>query len=275
MHRTAILGNPFVATFIYPSTNKLVSFTEHVVVQMTLEISLGPGQVPYDYNSGSHDNPGPKRGDITVTLTSPGGTTSVLLPPRPMDYINTEGYGNPWPFMTVHHWGESPSGVWSLTVTFASSGASVSVSNLNMVVYGTTAIPPAVSRIPASCDPACARGCAVAGAQYCDACREFRIPSTLECVSACPNGSAPLDGYCVNGTTDAGGSALSAGEIAGISVGSALGLLVVVLLAGICLPETRRCSRRDYTRINHHERQHNLSIIRIVVRLFVLFRHPV
>eukprot|EP00731_Ephydatia_muelleri_P015758 Em0009g182a len=247
---TATVGNPFMAAFSYPTTNRLVSFIEHVVVQMTLTITLGPGQVPYDYNSGSHNNPGPKRGDISVTLTSPGGTTSVLLPLRPLDYINTEGYGNPWPFMTVHHWGESPFGMWSLTVAFASSGASVSVSNLNMGVYGTTVIPAAVSRIPASCDPACARGCAAAGARYCDACREFRIPSTLECVSACPNWSTPLDGYCVNDTADAGGSALSAGEIAGISVGSVLGLLFVVVLIGTyCI---RRCSRKDYVPINDH-----------------------
>ena len=250
IHRTATAVNSFTTAFSYPSTGALVSFMEHVIVTMTLTINLDPGQTRYYYNSSSHSNPGPKRGDIKVTLISPGGTTSVLLPLRPLDYINTEGYGEeaPWPFMSVHHWGETPFGAWSLTVAFVSSGATIAVSNLNLQVYGTTKTPEAVSRIPKSCDPSCARGCAATGPQYCDACLLYRVPSTLECISVCPNSTSPVDGYCVNGTVTPI-SAQSTGKIVGITVGS-LGLVIIVALAAACLIYAyRRTSRRDYVPI--------------------------
>ncbi len=55
-----------------------------------------------------------KRGDIEIRLTSPAGTTSTLLAVRPMDNSRM-GFAN-WPFMTVHCWGERPTGHWKLTV---------------------------------------------------------------------------------------------------------------------------------------------------------------
>jgi len=50
---------------------------------------------------------GAKRGDLSVTLISPAGTTSTLLAPRPFDEFRT-GFSlfRNWPMMSVHFWGE-------------------------------------------------------------------------------------------------------------------------------------------------------------------------
>lgn len=54
------------------------------------------------------------RGDLSISLESPGGTVSVLLDTRPND-DSTDGLKN-WTFMTVHCWGEQPRGLWTLQV---------------------------------------------------------------------------------------------------------------------------------------------------------------
>ena len=140
----------------------------------------------------------PKRGDISVELTSPQGTVSVLLPYRDYDFINDEGYSS-WPFMSVHHWGEDPTGQWTLTVIFNTSSptASVLVTSFNMTLYGTTETPAAVTSIPSTCHPYCARGCSGPTAADCDVCRDYRLNSTLECVTACPQGITEQNNYCL------------------------------------------------------------------------------
>ncbi|GLD48718.1 proprotein convertase subtilisin/kexin type 4-like protein [Lates japonicus] len=55
------------------------------------------------------------RGDLYISLESPGGTVSVLLDTRPND-DSTDGLKN-WTLMTVHCWGEQPRGLWTLQVT--------------------------------------------------------------------------------------------------------------------------------------------------------------
>ncbi|XP_069558256.1 furin-like protease kpc-1 [Brachyistius frenatus] len=54
------------------------------------------------------------RGDLSVSLESPGGTVSLLLDKRPND-ASTAGLKN-WTLMTVHCWGEQPRGRWTLQV---------------------------------------------------------------------------------------------------------------------------------------------------------------
>lgn len=54
------------------------------------------------------------RGDIQIHLTSPAGTRSTLLARRPLD--NSHNGFHSWPFMSVHFWGESPFGIWSIEV---------------------------------------------------------------------------------------------------------------------------------------------------------------
>eukprot|EP00096_Caligus_rogercresseyi_P008356 TRINITY_DN2704_c0_g1_i1.p1 TRINITY_DN2704_c0_g1~~TRINITY_DN2704_c0_g1_i1.p1 ORF type:complete len:473 (+),score=121.86 TRINITY_DN2704_c0_g1_i1:1144-2562(+) len=61
-----------------------------------------------------HVATGRKRGDLRIYLQSPMGTRSTLLDARPQDF-SSNGFTN-WPFMTVHSWGEDPSGTWILEI---------------------------------------------------------------------------------------------------------------------------------------------------------------
>ena len=169
--------------------DQIVNITEIDAIEAGVDIfSFLEHQRELDY---------PKRGDISVELTSPQGTVSVLLPYREYDFINNEGYSS-WPFMSVHHWGEDPTGQWTLTVIFNTSSltASVLVTSFNMTLYGTTEIPAAVASIPSTCHPYCARGCSGPTAADCDVCRDYRLNSTLECVAACPQGTTEQNNYC-------------------------------------------------------------------------------
>uniref|UniRef100_A0A8C5AC80 Neuroendocrine convertase 1 n=1 Tax=Gadus morhua TaxID=8049 RepID=A0A8C5AC80_GADMO len=56
-----------------------------------------------------------RRGDLHITLTSPSGTTTVLLAERERD-TSSNGFRN-WDFMSVHTWGEDPAGTWTLKIT--------------------------------------------------------------------------------------------------------------------------------------------------------------
>jgi subtilisin-like proprotein convertase family protein len=53
-------------------------------------------------------------GNLQIFLTSPMGTNSTLLGRRVED-DSVDGFNN-WPFMTVHNWGESPRGIWTLEI---------------------------------------------------------------------------------------------------------------------------------------------------------------
>ena len=189
-----------------------ITFLEHVVVTLSLTIQ-GQDQIVNisglvdAFNAGENIiyfleyqrlSDHPKRGDIRVELTSPQGTVSVLLPNRDYDFINDEGYTQ-WPFMSVHYWGEDPAGQWTLTVYFDTSSptASVLVTSFGMTLYGTTETPAAVASIPSVCHPYCARGCSGPTADDCDVCRDYRLNSTLECVTACPNSTIEQNyNYC-------------------------------------------------------------------------------
>ncbi|VDD91762.1 unnamed protein product [Enterobius vermicularis] len=78
-----------------------------------------------------------KRGDLKLTLFSPRGTTSVLLPPRPQDF-NQNGF-HKWPFLTVQMWGEDPRGTWILMVESVSSNRNIggTIHNWQLLLYGT------------------------------------------------------------------------------------------------------------------------------------------
>lgn len=55
------------------------------------------------------------RGCVTMYLTSPMGTTSMILSQRPNDDDDKNGF-NRWPFMTTHTWAEMSRGVWTLDI---------------------------------------------------------------------------------------------------------------------------------------------------------------
>ena len=195
-----------------------VQFLEHVVLTASLRIEYWQSYTIDDYISFIKyeatdessvirwlQDPHPRRGDIMIELISPQGTTSTLLPYRKYDFINSddEGYAyHLWPFMSVHYWGENPVGTWTMIVTFKSSSGYVSVSDVELALYGTSSTPQAVANIPQVCDEACARGCYGNGPNACDVCNDFRIVSTLECVTTCPNNTFVYRGsYCTDNIT--------------------------------------------------------------------------
>ena len=146
----------------------------------------------YDVSNDNYDTP--SRGDIQVEVTSPSGTTSTILPYRGRDAVPGSYYQ--WPFMSVHFWGEDPEGEWRLVVRYAKQNGTVEATINSVTFYGTTETPEAVRRIPVQCDSACQRGCAAAGAEFCDACAELRNAATRECISSCPAGFTERNGYC-------------------------------------------------------------------------------
>ncbi|XP_078001023.1 neuroendocrine convertase 2-like isoform X2 [Glandiceps talaboti] len=82
-----------------------------------------------------------RRGDVTINMTSPVGTTSILLSTRPNDDDSEEGFDE-WPFMTTHNWGEDPRGEWILEVGM--SGAPIHDGVLfewTLVLHGTQTSP--------------------------------------------------------------------------------------------------------------------------------------
>uniref|UniRef100_A0A914VV88 P/Homo B domain-containing protein n=1 Tax=Plectus sambesii TaxID=2011161 RepID=A0A914VV88_9BILA len=87
-----------------------------------------------------------KRGDLRLTLYSPRGTRSELLPPRPQDF-NTNGF-HKWPFLSVQMWGEDPRGDWTLTVETVSENRNLggTFHDWMLLLYGTES--PAQSNDP-------------------------------------------------------------------------------------------------------------------------------
>ena len=235
MNRTASYDSPISTSFSI-SAETQIRFLEHVVVKMSLDINgytrgydyqdlyhyltygykqeTASESLDFDYifdgkgaSRNERDvydwlaNRHTRRGDIQIELTSPQGMKSVLLPYRNYDFVNENGYED-WPFMTVHHWGESPIGTWTLKVSFKSYYGDVSMSGLSITIYGTASTPASVSGIPSTCDPICVRGCSGIGQENCDACKNFRVDETLECVDKCPNNTVSYKKYCLTGSSN-------------------------------------------------------------------------
>ncbi|KAJ8401556.1 hypothetical protein AAFF_G00378730 [Aldrovandia affinis] len=78
-----------------------------------------------------------RRGDLRITLTSPSGTSAVLLTERERD-TSSSGFRN-WDFMSVHTWGEDPRGTWTLTITDVSGRAENEgwVIHWRLILHGT------------------------------------------------------------------------------------------------------------------------------------------
>ena len=163
-----------------------VSYLEHVVVQVSL------------YFEGENANYA-QRGQITMNLTSPRQTTSTILPLRPRDDQN-EKYDN-WSFLSVHFWGEYPTGTWTLTVEYRGENGTLVVSNLTVLLYGTDTEPASVQSQTQECDSSCSGGCSGPGPRLCDKCRHFRNADTLECIDQCPENYQLSHDYCIPPTS--------------------------------------------------------------------------
>ncbi len=80
------------------------------------------------------------RGNLMVILTSPSGTRSTLLFPRPRDTLGSSF--DEWPFLSIHFWGETTAGTWSLEIINAGSERSARAGQgilhkWQMIWYGT------------------------------------------------------------------------------------------------------------------------------------------
>ncbi|XP_043920059.1 neuroendocrine convertase 1 [Protopterus annectens] len=82
-----------------------------------------------------------RRGDLHITLTSPSGTSTVLLAERERD-SSPNGFKN-WAFMSVHTWGEEPVGTWLLRITDVSGRPENEgqIVNWKLVLHGTSVKP--------------------------------------------------------------------------------------------------------------------------------------
>jgi len=82
------------------------------------------------------------RGSMKIALKSPRGTKSFLLLPRPKDKIASTF--EDWPFLSVHFWGEDPTGEWQLELSNAGSkqaNADGILKHWQLVLYGTEDVP--------------------------------------------------------------------------------------------------------------------------------------
>ncbi|XP_035383608.1 proprotein convertase subtilisin/kexin type 5 [Electrophorus electricus] len=167
-----------------------VAYLEHVVVRITI----------------TH----PHRGDLSITLTSPSGTTSQLLAVRPNDH-SAKGFRK-WEFMTTHCWGEKATGDWILGIRDLPSlrrntQRQGKLLEWTLVIYGTSGHPYERHEQPrsaemssdynseeynSSCDPECSEdGCDGPGPLHCFSCLNnvLRFKNgTRTCLSHCPQG---------------------------------------------------------------------------------------
>ena len=86
-----------------------------------------------------------KRGDISLSLTSPSETKSIILTERPLDDDSTDFSGFlTWPMSSVHFWGESvkagDSSDWKLTVNNGGEN-SVTLDEWSLIFHGTSTNP--------------------------------------------------------------------------------------------------------------------------------------
>ena len=251
-------------------------FLEHVVVTLSLKLhAYGRGydysdfydelyftddkDDVYDWLQSKH----PRRGDIQIKLTSPSGTTSILLPYREYDFVNEEGYDN-WPFMSVHFWGENPVGTWTLQTTFKSGSGHVAINDIDMTLYGTRDVPRSVSSIPSSCHSLCARRCFGEGPEKCDVCSRFRLLSNLTCIDGCPTGTHSFRRYCISdsdtgtvSTSELSCKAIDRAETNYLSLvlgyGVALGLITVVVTLVAALLYKSRKERNRFRRLQNND----------------------
>ncbi|XP_075881992.1 proprotein convertase subtilisin/kexin type 5b isoform X2 [Nelusetta ayraudi] len=187
-----VVRSVYKATGCTDNPNNHVIYLEHVVVRITI----------------TH----PRRGDLSINLTSPSGTKSQLLANRLFDH-SMEGFKN-WEFMTTHCWGEKAAGDWVLEIydspsQLRSQKVPGKLKEWSLVLYGTSVHPYSSLRSdkPRStdtqtpteeddytgpCDSECNEsGCDGPGPHHCNNCLHYFLKfknNTRMCVSECPSG---------------------------------------------------------------------------------------
>ncbi|XP_010777410.1 proprotein convertase subtilisin/kexin type 5b isoform X2 [Notothenia coriiceps] len=189
-----VVRSVYKATGCNDNPNHHVIYLEHVVVRITI----------------TH----PRRGDLSINLTSPSGTKSQLLANRLFDH-SMEGFKN-WEFMTTHCWGEKAVGDWVLEIydspsQLRSQKVPGKLKEWSLVLYGTSVHPyslrsektrsaetvgPTEEELTEEyigpCDSECnENGCEGPGPHNCINCLHYFLKfknNTRMCVSECPSG---------------------------------------------------------------------------------------
>uniref|UniRef100_A0AAQ6AG67 P/Homo B domain-containing protein n=1 Tax=Amphiprion ocellaris TaxID=80972 RepID=A0AAQ6AG67_AMPOC len=187
-----VVRSVYKATGCTDNPNHHVIYLEHVVVRITI----------------TH----PRRGDLSINLTSPSGTKSQLLANRLFDH-SMEGFKN-WEFMTTHCWGEKAAGDWVLEIydspsQLRSQKVPGKLKEWSLVLYGTSVHPysshiekPRFADLSTDeefteeyngpCDSECnENGCEGPGPHQCINCLHYFLKfknNTRMCVSECPSG---------------------------------------------------------------------------------------
>uniref|UniRef100_A0A672HDG3 Proprotein convertase subtilisin/kexin type 5b n=1 Tax=Salarias fasciatus TaxID=181472 RepID=A0A672HDG3_SALFA len=184
-----VVRSVYKATGCTDNPNHHVIYLEHVVVRITI----------------TH----PRRGDLSINLTSPSGTKSQLLANRLFDH-SMEGFKN-WEFMTTHCWGEKAAGDWVLEIYDSPSQLRRKLKEWSLVLYGTSVHPYSpphkdsrevdpvapideefTEEYNGPCDPECnENGCEGPGPHHCINCLHYFLKfknNTRMCVSECPSG---------------------------------------------------------------------------------------
>lgn len=142
-----------------------------------------------------------RRGDLQIFLRSPAGTRSNILERRSLDR-STAGFDE-WDFMTTHHWGENPQGVWALEIFDSSYRHRYRDNNIvnelrrwQLVFTGTkTHAQPnfyynSCDAFPQDqCHPEC-NGCCGPTEQECRSCQHVSTFAGT-CIPACPSHQFP------------------------------------------------------------------------------------
>ncbi|CAL8104047.1 unnamed protein product [Calicophoron daubneyi] len=124
------------------SGQKVVRLLDPVEVELTTDACKGnpENQVNYiEHVQAFVTIKATRRGDLTIFLTSPMNTTSMLLRRRPKDLDSVRGFTK-WPFMTTHTWGENPRGKWRLKVALdprAEEDGKADLTEWILVIHGT------------------------------------------------------------------------------------------------------------------------------------------
>jgi uncharacterized repeat protein (TIGR01451 family) len=79
------------------------------------------------------------RGDLELILTSPDGTSSMLMKRRWPDG-SSSGWNN-WIFTSSRFWGEDPQGTWTLSIADAFTGGSLTLQDYTITLHGLTTAP--------------------------------------------------------------------------------------------------------------------------------------
>ncbi len=110
-------GSALTTTYTFNSSN--INSLEHVEVTVNASATY--------------------RGDLELILTSPDGTSSMLMKRRFPDG-SPVGW-NDWIFTSSRFWGEDPQGTWTLSVADPITGGSLTFNDYNITLHGLTTAP--------------------------------------------------------------------------------------------------------------------------------------